>query len=184
MSFLFLNPPPSQPNLHSHFFECGNLSCDTAEIRLGNSVRIVLDMVLVAPIWGRRTAIWTLGTRHQHLSARGTGPWPSPVPWAPGRGHRLWNLQKKLQKITIIYKSWQVISKYRPLCQKIISHRSVLLITQACFRVSHEHLREDCARLLWRMYICACTCPVWSLNYILGEKESETFEPRSQQRAV
>lgn len=48
---LFKPPPPSHPpNLHSHFSECGNLSCDTAEIRLGNSVRIVLDMVLVAPI--------------------------------------------------------------------------------------------------------------------------------------
>ncbi len=72
MSFLFFNPPPPShpPNLHSHFYECGNLSCDTAEIRLGNSVRIVLDMVLVAPIWGRRTAIWTLGTPSASLRER------------------------------------------------------------------------------------------------------------------
>lgn len=49
---VYCKPPPPRrpPNLHSRFYECGNLSRDTAEIRLGNSAGIVLDMVLVAPI--------------------------------------------------------------------------------------------------------------------------------------
>lgn len=104
-AYIYCKPPPPRrpPNLHSRFYECGNLSRDTAEIRLGNSAGIVLDMVLVAPIWGRGTAIWTLGTRHQRLSVRVTGPWPSPVPRASGGGAVGFKTLKKLQQITIIY---------------------------------------------------------------------------------
>lgn len=62
MPFLFTPffPHLCYPSLHLHlnlfpFSECSNLSHDTGKIRMGSSLKISSDMVLLPLAWGHRT---------------------------------------------------------------------------------------------------------------------------------